>query len=59
VAGPAPAPLAKAESNYRYQIMMRTRQMSKLSEHLAQLTTASPMPDDLSLAIDIDPMNLA
>ena len=59
IAGPAPAPLAKAESNYRYQIMLRTRQMAKLSEQLAQLAGASPMADDLTLAIDIDPMDLA
>ena len=28
LAGPAPAPLARTEKNYRYQILLRTRQMS-------------------------------
>jgi primosomal protein N' (replication factor Y) len=59
VAGPAPAPLARAESNYRYQIMLRTRQMSRLSQHLAKLTEALILPDDVALIVDIDPVNLA
>ena len=59
VAGPAPAPLARAESHYRYQIMLRTQQMTRLSRHLAQLTIRFKLPDEVSLTIDIDPTNLA
>jgi primosomal protein N' (replication factor Y) len=59
IAGPAPAPLARAESHYRYQIMLRTRQMTKLSQHLAKMAETLALPDDISLAIDIDPVNLA
>ena len=59
IAGPAPAPLARAESNYRYQIMLRTRQMSALSKHLANLTTTLQLPEDVSLSVDIDPVNLS
>ena len=59
VAGPAPAPLARAESLYRYQIMLRTRQMTKLSQHLSRLTQALVLPEDLILSVDIDPVNLA
>jgi primosomal protein N' (replication factor Y) len=59
LAGPAPAPLARAESNYRYQIMLRTRQMTKLSQHLAKLVEAVALPDDLAWVVDIDPVNLA
>jgi len=58
IAGPAPAPLLKAESYFRYQIMIRGKQMPKLSRYLAQLTEAVKMPEDIILAIDIDPMNL-
>jgi primosomal protein N' (replication factor Y) len=58
IAGPAPAPLARAESNYRYQIMLRTRQMTKLSAHLAKLGETVTLPEDLILAIDIDPVDL-
>src|SRR5207245_404666 len=59
LAGPAPAPLARAESLYRYQIMLRTAQMTRLSQHLAKLTQALNMPDDILLSVDIDPVNLA
>jgi primosomal protein N' (replication factor Y) len=59
IAGPAPAPLARAESNYRYQIMLRTRQMSGLSRHLAKLMETVQLPEDVTLSVDIDPVNLS
>jgi primosomal protein N' (replication factor Y) len=59
IAGPAPAPLARAESFYRYQLMLRTRQMSVLSRHLAALIESLELPDDVTLAVDIDPVNLS
>ncbi len=58
IAGPAPAPLARAEEQYRYQVMLRTRQMTRLSHRLAQLTAALSLPDDVSMAVDIDPVNM-
>ncbi len=58
IAGPAPAPLLRAESYYRYQLMIRTRQMSKLSQSLARLTETIALPDDIALTVDIDPVNL-
>ena len=59
IAGPAPAPLARAETFYRYQIMLRTRQMSALSRHLAALVESLELPDDVTLSVDIDPVNLS
>ena len=58
VAGPAPAPLLRAETFYRYQIMLRLAQMSKLSRKLAELTNGLQLPDEIRLTIDIDPTNL-
>jgi primosomal protein N' (replication factor Y) len=58
LAGPAPAPLARAESNYRYQIMLRTRQMTRLSHHLAKLMETLTLPEDIACSVDIDPVNL-
>ena len=57
--GPAPAPLARAETFYRYQLMIRTRQMSKVSARLAEMNEKLSLPDGLTLTIDIDPANLA
>ena len=59
VAGPAAAPLLRAEGYYRYQIMLRTQRMSALSQKLAQLTQSLVLPEEVSLSVDIDPVNLA
>jgi primosomal protein N' len=58
ISGPAPAPLPRAETFYRYQIMLRTRAMSKLSQALAKIIGTLALPDDVTLAVDIDPVNL-
>ena len=58
IAGPAPAPLLRAETFYRYQIMLRTRAMSKLSQQLAKIIETLALPDDVTLSVDIDPVNL-
>jgi primosomal protein N' (replication factor Y) len=59
LAGPAPAPLLRAETYYRYQIMLRTRHMSRLSRVLTRVGDAFPLPDHVSLTIDVDPVNLS
>jgi len=58
LAGPAPAPLARAETYFRYQIMLRTRQMSELSRQLAALIEELKLPEDVTLTVDIDPVSL-
>ncbi len=57
IAGPAPAPLLRAETFYRYQIMLRTRAMSALSRELARIIQSLALPEDVTLAVDIDPVN--
>jgi primosomal protein N' (replication factor Y) (superfamily II helicase) len=59
LAGPAPAPLLRAESYYRYQIMLRAARMSSLSQRLAGLTQTFALPEDVTLSVDIDPVDLA
>ena len=56
--GPAPAPLLKAETFYRHQIMLRARAMSKLSQTLAKIVPRVTLPEDVTLSLDIDPVNL-
>jgi primosomal protein N' (replication factor Y) len=59
ISGPAPAPLLRAESFYRYQIMLRTQRMGALSQKLAALLPVLALPEDVSLTVDIDPVNLS
>ena len=59
VAGPGAAPLARAETYFRYQLMLRARQMSVVSQRLARLVPTLTLPDDVTLAIDIDPVNMS
>jgi len=58
ISGPAPAPLARAETYYRYQLMLRTRQMTRLSRSLEGLLAKLELPEDVSLAVDVDPVSL-
>ncbi len=58
IAGPAPAPLLRAETYYRYQIMLRLQRMSALSRRLAGLVQALTLPDDVLLTVDVDPVDL-
>jgi primosomal protein N' (replication factor Y) len=58
ISGPAPAPLLRAEELYRHQIMLRTQAMSRLSKSLAKLIETLAFPDDVTLTVDIDPVNL-
>ena len=59
VAGPAPAPLLRAENYYRYQIMIRTPRMPQLSRQLSSKIDSLQIPEDLRLIVDIDPMSLS
>mgnify|MGYP003339613053 CR=1 FL=1 len=52
------APLLRAETFYRYQIMIRTRAISRLSQLLGTYQINLVLPDDLNLVVDIDPTNL-
>src|SRR5437588_4295785 len=58
LAGPAPAPLLRAETFYRYQIMLRVQRMTALSQRLSQLIQSLALPEDLTLTVDIDPVDL-
>jgi primosomal protein N' (replication factor Y) len=56
LAGPAPAPLLRADTLYRYQIMLRVQRMGPLARRLALLTQSLVLPEDVTLTVDIDPV---
>ncbi len=58
MAGPAPAPLLRAETYYRYQIMLRAPRMRVLSQRLASVTQALVLPEEVTLSVNIDPVSL-
>jgi len=58
IKGPAPAPLLRAESFYRYQLTIHTRQMAELSRRMAALTGAFQAPDEVAVSVDVDPVDL-
>ena len=39
--------------------MLRTQRMSALSQRLAVITRSLVLPEDVTLAVDIDPVDLA
>jgi primosomal protein N' (replication factor Y) len=57
--GPAPAPLLRAETFYRYQLMLRVQQMPEASRRLAQMLTGLVLPEDVMASVDIDPVSLS
>jgi primosomal protein N' (replication factor Y) len=58
LAGPGPAPLLRAETFYRYQLMLRTRAMSRLTAALSSALSRLALPEDVRLTVDIDPADL-
>jgi primosomal protein N' (replication factor Y) len=58
IAGPAPAPLLRAQTMYRYQIMLRSRAMARLAALLALALENCRLPADIRVIVDIDPVDL-
>ncbi|MCS1410998.1 MAG: Primosomal protein N' [Verrucomicrobia subdivision 3 bacterium] len=58
VAGPAPATLLRAETFFRYQVVLRTNQMAALAQRLGQLIHEIVLPEDVQLLVNVDPAHL-
>jgi primosomal protein N' (replication factor Y) len=55
---PAPAPLEKSHGQFRFQIMLRTRQVLKLSRHLRAVLDKLTFPEDVFVSVDVDAYHL-
>ncbi len=60
VMGPAPAPVLRVKSEYRYQVLLKTASRKRLSEVLGEVRkfAAAEKWGPANLAIDVDPMTL-
>ena len=58
--GPAPAPVLRVKTEYRYQILLKTAGRKRLSEVLGEVRrfAAAEKWSPANLAIDVDPMTL-
>ena len=52
------APLSKAKGNFRFHIAMRGARTVPLQAHLQAVIERTPMPEDVFLAVDVDPQQL-
>jgi primosomal protein N' (replication factor Y) len=58
VAGPAPAPLARAKGLFRYQIILRAPTTQSMTAPLKALMKEFKWPAGVSFAVDVDAVSL-
>lgn len=57
--GPAPAPLARAETYYRFHLFLKTNRILPLSRRLNLISQNFKLDKDMYLAVDVDPVHMA
>ena len=55
---PAPAPLEKSHGNYRFQLMLRTRNILRLTRALKDVLDKLTFPADVIVTVDVDAYQL-
>ncbi|MES2571406.1 MAG: primosomal protein N', partial [Verrucomicrobiota bacterium] len=55
---PAPAPLEKSHGNFRFQLMLRTRAIVKLSRALSAVLEKLTFPEEVIVTVDVDAYQL-
>ncbi len=58
LAGPTPAPLARAKGEYRYQIMLRAPATRHMTGPLKSVLKTFTWPEELAVAVDVDALSL-
>jgi primosomal protein N' (replication factor Y) len=58
IIGPNPAPIARIEERYRFQVFLRTRRIGAVTPRLRPLFMDRAWPDDIRVSIDVDPVDL-
>jgi primosomal protein N' (replication factor Y) len=55
---PAPAPLEKLQGQFRFHILIRGEAIVRLSRLLRETLDKLPFPEDVAVAVDVDPYQL-
>jgi primosomal protein N' (replication factor Y) len=55
---PAPAPLEKLQGQFRFHILMRGEAIMRLSRLVRETLDKLPFPEDVAVAVDVDPYQL-
>src|SRR5436305_8661943 len=58
VAEAAPAPMEKLSGQYRFHILLRGNAIMRLSRLIRETLDKLPMPEDVAVAVDVDPYQL-
>jgi primosomal protein N' (replication factor Y) len=58
ITGPSPAPIARIEERYRFQVFLRTRRIGAVTPRLRPLFMDRAWPDDIRITLDVDPVDL-
>ena len=53
-----PAPIERTKSYYRFQILLRTRHTKRLSALIKEVLQRLTLPDEVHVAVDVDPYHL-
>ena len=54
----APAPLEKLQGQFRFHILMRGEAIVRLSRLVRETLDKLPFPEDVTVAVDVDPYQL-
>jgi len=55
---PAPSPLERSHGSYRFQIMLRSRSIIRLSRAVRSVLDKLTFPEDVIVTVDVDPYHL-
>ena len=56
---PLPSPLSKAAGQFRFQLMLRSESPRSMSQYIKSIIVDLAIPDEVYLAIDVDPLYLS
>jgi primosomal protein N' (replication factor Y) len=58
IANPTPAPIEKSHGQYRFQLVMRTKRITRLSKGLYAILEKLTFPEEVIVSVDVDAYQL-